>query len=1205
MRTTHLQPERSPGGGRSETRAGAGRSRRFPPWLAALLLLLLAAPAVLAQSSGSATLRGTVKDPQGDVIEGATVTLTSETTGQSRTTESKDAGVYVFAQVESDVYTLKVEAPNFRSYQQTGLRLAPSDTRGQDVQLEIGITSEVTIVATEEQIKTETGEKSTTITAQQIESLSLVGRSSLELLRILPGVVAPDQDALEVTGFNAGANANAAYSVNGLRGVSNSVSIDGSRVIDIGSNNGTIITANNDMVEEVKVQTSNFLAEYGSAAVQISAVTKSGGQDYHGSLYWYTRPGWASATDRARNYAGFDKPASRYNYPGGNIGGPVPLGGYNKDRDKLFFFFGLEFQRQLQPAEARLGVVPTLAQRQGDFSELLAGGLLNQPAQVLIPSGFDGAGSPAPGNNLAPYIDPIGRALINLYPLPNFNDPSGRYNYVTNTLADINRIDAKLRVDWKPTDATSVYVRLARESERLEYFYGIWWNASAFELPTPVEGDNLGRSAAVGVTTVISPTMVNEVVFSASKLKLDNDYQDPTKVTREALGLTGLTLPFGVQTPYAPIAIHSWGGRPGGDFWSPGGLPLFAYNASYSVNDTLSKVWGSHTLKFGGLIEAADKTQNFHNGPEGRIVLGSGWIPGSTGNDYGDLLVGRPASMLQETAPPRADFRHWNIEGFAQDSWKVRPNLTLEYGVRISYFTNPTERNNLGAIFSPDAYVRGAGPFVNGDPTEPNGVLLAARGEIPKEVVPHPPVKFGPRVGFAWDITGEAKTVLRGGVGVFYTRPQGNYYYEAIRLPPNAYATGVDAWGYSGLTYSNFGDLDPYSRLAGFSPRSLDPNISDEFPRVTSTSLSLAQRVFFDTVVEASYVGTFGRQLPYIRSINAIPMGGLTGVINGADLSDPRVRAAASGQPSVTNLFRPFPDFNDVTLMGFGTDSDYNALQITASRQEAKHVQYFLAYTWSKALGHQALNETGDVVDPFDPRGRNYGYVGTDRRHIFNASYVIQIPDLSEGWAENWFGRGALSGWKISGITNIQSGRPLRINVTGAFNSPATRAAYTGSPNGSLGLVFLSDPRVSKAVNRGNVGNYLLSASAIALPGFGDIGTFQSPYDLRGPTRSNTDLTFFKTFGITESQRLEFRAGIFNVFNQAYPNPDLGDIDLNLNTECNRMLPAGIPNGTGGMTDSPMCDPTGGFRITNASNFGRVNTKHGRRIVEFAVKYLF
>jgi hypothetical protein len=1178
------------------------RTRLFIGIAASLFLLLLAVPDVSAQTTGSATVRGVIKDANGDVVPGATVTLTSQKTSAARSTVSNEDGLYVFAQVDPDVYTLQVEASSFRTYVQTELRVSPADTRGQDVTLEVGGASETITVTTQEEVITETGEKAHTITASQIQNLSLIGRSSLELLRILPGVVAPDGTDLQTTGFNSGANANANYSVNGLRGVNNNVSIDGSRVIDIGSNNGTIVTANNDFVEEVKVQVSNYAAEHGNSAVQISAVTKGGGKDFHGSLYTYYRPWQVAANDRSRTIAGGDlleRPRNRYIYPGGTISGPVLIPGtdFNKNRDKMFFFLGLEAQRQRTASDTRYAVVPTLRQRMGDFGEFFQAGnpdfrYLQQPTP-RIPGGFEGAGGIAPGGNLAPYIDPIGQSLINLYPEPNGIYLDGLFNYATAAPSETNRWDWKMRFDYKFSENTSMFVRWARETETTEYPYGIWWQASRYELPSPVQGDNLGRSLSVSLTSVISPTAVNEVVFSASKLKLDNDYRDPSRVTREALGLEGFGYPFGPQSPYAPIYIASWG-QGLGELWSPGALPLFAYNDSFAVTDNFSKVVGSHSMKFGGLVEQANKEQNFQNNAEGQIVL-SNWGAGSTGNDFADLLVNRPTQLAQSTGAPIGEFRLWNVEGYAQDSWKLRSNFTLEYGVRVSYFPNNYERNGLGAVFDPDAYVRGAGQYIDGDPQRPNGILLAARGEIPKGVVDNPPVKLAPRFGFAWDIWGNAETVIRGGSGVFYNRVQGNYQYDVLRLPPNAFDVAVNSFTISGLGYENFGEIDPFSLVSGFSPVSQDPEGND-IPRIVTTSFSVAQRLPLESVLEVSYVGTQGRHLPQRVSINAIGAGGLSGTVNGVNLNDPIIRAALD--TNVVNQFRPYSDFGDVTYTQFTGTSTYHSLQATLSRRQSPNFQYFLTYTFSKALGTQAVNETGSNIDPLDTRGRSYGILPYDRTQIFNATYIWQVPDLARGKLDNGVARALLDGWQVSGITSITSGVPLTINITGDYQSEATRRAYFGSPSSTLGLYYTRDPRTGNT----DVGDFLLNANALALPGLGDTGAYQSPFYLRSPTRYNTDITLFKYFNLTERQNIEFRAGFFNIFNQAFSNPNLGDINLNLQTECIRRL-TGVPNGAGGTAD--ICDPTGGYRIVNADQFGRIVNKHGHRIIEFALKYNF
>jgi hypothetical protein len=347
--------------------------------LIAFMFLFVAAPVcTLGQVSGSATLRGIVKDPKGAVVAGATVTLTNVNRGDQRQVTTSDEGAYVFTAVDPGSYTLKVEATGFKTIEQTDLTLSPSETRSRDFSLEIGARTE-TVTVTQEPplIKTETGERSDTITAKQIDNLSIIGRSSLELLRILPGVVAPDpgEGNLDFNTFGGGANANQNYYVNGIRGVNNTVNIDGSRVMDIGSNNGTIITANIDMVQEVTVKSSNYAPEYGSSGVHISVTTKGGGKDFHGEVYDYLRPRTLQASDRSNTIAGAPRPRTNFQYPGGQIGGPIllPFTDFNRNRDKLFFFFAFEWQRQTRDPGTKFGTVPTQAERNGDFSRSVSG----------------------------------------------------------------------------------------------------------------------------------------------------------------------------------------------------------------------------------------------------------------------------------------------------------------------------------------------------------------------------------------------------------------------------------------------------------------------------------------------------------------------------------------------------------------------------------------------------------------------------------------------------------------------------------------------------------------------------------------------------------------------------------------------------------------------------------------------------------------
>ncbi len=1262
-------------------------------WIFAFLVSTMFLSLGFAQTLTSATLRGTVKDQNGAVVANATVTLTADATKAERKVKTGSEGVYVITSIQPGVYTLEVEASGFKKHIKAELVFSPSETKGGDVTMDVGAATEsVTVTASAiEEIKTETGERSNTIKAAQIENLSIISRNSIELLRILPGVVAPDSSVYQVSTFG---NAQQ-YAVNGQRGENNNISVDGSRVVDIGCNCGSIVSLNNDFVQEVTVQSSNFAAEHGNSGVQISGTTKSGSREFHGSAYTYVRHEVLAANDRFRNYvkaqdpnslAG-QKPPGQFYYPGGTFSGPIalpkkvfgPLGGFNKDRDKLFFFVGFEVQRQTYGAPPRISNVPTLAQRQGNFSG----------TTVRIPAGFANAGQEAPNGNLAPYINPIGKVLINLYPLPNSNIPG--QNYISNITQTTHRKDFKSRFDYKVSDKTNLYVRVTRETQGDVNPYGIWWGPSTFELPSPNVQDNLGRSVAVGLTSVINPTMTNEVVFSGSKLKLDNQYQDPDKVRLSTLGIENIwRLPFdntrfGRQSPFVSLSLISWAQ---GQLWSPGTNPIFAWNDSFSITDNLSKVAGSHTLKFGALIEQGNKRQNFQGDPDSQGLIGfNNWNGTGTGNDFGDLLVGQLTDVGHGTQPPIGNYRFYNYEFYAQDSWKVKPNFTLEYGLRASHMTVNEERKGFDILFSPQAYQRGAGYYINGDPFRPNGVLSAARGEIQKGAITPPKVLWGPRLNIAWSPLKDDKLVIRGGAGIFYNRVQGNFQYDAtLRAAPNGNVgatigpfTTIPGTNFTfndlgGLTLSNMGAVtlpngqrvlvDPL-RLAsgGAQIISPDPN-SNDFPTTVTTSLSVANRLPFQMVLENAYVGTFGRHLAARLPINTVPLGRLlTGSIAGdpgstitmlanpncdpgeigpnntvirrgncqivqqtgvaLNLSNPLHRQSLGD--GILNSFRPFPDLGGVRYQQYTGTSNYHSLQTTLSRQAGKNLQFFATYTFSKVLGTRG-GEFNDL-DPLDTRGRSYGVLDYDRTHIFNLSYNYNLPNLSP--SNHLLAKGLLNGWQMSGITTWSSGTPVNLRFTGdvanlavaAFGSDAFQAA--GYAAGAIAPTFSKNPNLDGK----NVGDRVLDLSAIGIPGFGTTGPVISPFYFRTPNRQNWDISLFKNFKIRETKNLQFRAGFFNIFNQAFPknidnqNASNSDIYLTLETVCRRtavnrplVLADGtitsftqtFPNGLGGTQDNK-CDPAGGFDFTDATkaNFGRITTKRGQRVVELALKFTF
>jgi hypothetical protein len=1184
----------------------------------AIMAVLATSTAVFAQATGTSTIRGTVEDSSGGVLPGATVTLTNVGTRNVSTSVTDGRGGYL-AVVFPGTFDLKVELEGFKTYEQKGIVIVPNDTRGIDVRLEVGAQTEtVTVTAVTEVIQTETGAREGVLSAAQIDNLSIIGRSSLELLRILPGVVAPDASAFESVSFGGGANNTQGYTVNGIRSSNNTVSLDGSNLIDIGSNSGVIVGLNNDMVQEVKVQSSNFAAEYGTGGMSVSAVTKAGTSEFHGTLYDYVRHHKFAANDRSNSIAGVEKPKSSFQYPGGNVGGPIFWPGFNSNRDKLFFFAGIEVQRQDVDRGTTFGVVPTLRQRAGDFSEFLTsrGQNLNQPVgAVLIPQGFPGAGTPAPGANLAPYTHPLGRVLANLYPEPNYSDANNRYNYALSVLEPTNRLEMKYRFDWNVTNNTKAYVRLALDSEEVEGARGVWWGASEVALPSPNLGTNKGRSISGNFVTVLSPTMTNEAVVTFSRLKLDNTYKDPAVMSLSNYGLSPLDAAL-TDSPYIPGVITNWGGGVS-NMWSAAN-DMYAHNDALLFSNKVTKIAGAHGLKFGVSVERLQKQQNFQNNEEGYFVFAPSWTPGSTGNAVGDLLTGRLTQFDQGTPSPDGEYRMWNFDFFAQDSWKLRSNVTLEYGVRGGYWTNNRELNNLGGIFDPGVYDPRRGQYLDpGTFQSLNGVRYVERGDAPNGILPNRDPFVMPRVNLAWDIDGQGSNVLRGGYGMFFNRNMGNVEYDnTLRLPPYIYSLSIETFaasnygGGTGLNYNTLDEVTLQNRLGSTGINTLTSD-SFKFPKTHSFSVSYARRIFFNQVAEIAYVGTRGRDLVSRVNLNVVPEGALLqGRIGNADLSVPVNRVQLDN--AAVNSLRPYQAYPGITQYDFEGRSDYNSMQLTLSRQTGKRLQYFVAYTLGQTKG--TLGDEYRNRDPFND-AFTYGIRDEDRRHILNVSWNAFLPDAARGAMDNPFGRGLLNGWQLSGITTFASGQPVRLTFEGSAGSNGIAQAYYGTPDKVLSLrggggtatgiapIFTCDPRLDGK----DVGEKLFDVSCIGFPAFGQQGDVIPPYDLRTPSRFNNDLTLFKNFQIRGEQKLQFRVGLFNIFNTSFITfaQSGEDVDLHLNTTCNRTVD-NVPNGVGGFNNG-VCDPTGGFRFTDntIANFGKINLKRGRRVIEFALKYYF
>lgn len=1185
-----------------------------------LLVVAIAVPA-FAQNAGS--LRGTVTDETGNVVAKADVTLISQT-GFTQKQVSDDKGGFYFAAVDSGLYSVEASRQGFKSWKAKDLRINANDTVSLAVKLKVGEISEtVNVVASREMISNATGAREGLITPETIENISIVGRNATELIRILPGVVAPDQAAFESVGTTNGFGATGnAYSVNGARAENLGISLDGANLHDPGNNSGMMNVPNNEFISEVKVLTSNYAAEYGSAIVSVQAITKAGSADFHGSLYTYGRPYQWSANDRSRTEVGQAQPQSKFNYPGATLSGPIVLPGFNQNKDKAFFFVGFEIQKQDVDTGVVKGVVPTADMRVGNFNNYMFGQDLNLGTTLVIPSGYPGytqpsgssPGTPVPNNNFAPYMTPTGTALMGLFPLPNYNDPTNRYNYITTRLANQDRTQGTIRLDYNISDSTRAYIRLSQDTEAPQNYRGLWWQAGGIETPTPIQENKKGRTVALNITSVLSPTTTNEVIFSYSKLTLHDTWVDPTLMYKSNYGITDAINPFDPTNPFVPQIVNNWDGGKASMWFSQDVALIFSENGYQRFQDNLTKVMNAHAAKVGVVVERTTKTQNFQHSADIEAHFDDWGVYGSSRNDVADVLAGRPDFFAIGQPSAIGSFVCWNLEAFAQDSWKVAKNFTLEYGLRFGKWTNNAETSGLGAVWNPAYYDPTAGSYIgSGDTARANGLAYVRYGDIPNTMTPNRPLIWEPRLNFAWDVKGDGSTIVRGGAGLFYNREQGNTQYNVINVPPNSFSATLNGSsyknqlagqgynGYDGLDWQSVGSINPFSALNSVGAIAT-PNINDlNWPRTFNGSFSISQRLPWKNVLEVGYVGTFGRNLVGQQNINSLQPGDLFTKYSTNPLLD------AAIDPNVYNSLRPYPAVSSVNLPVYVGESNYNSLQATLSRQ-AGAFTYLVAYTLSRSMGTVATDYAS--LDPTsDWKTRDYGILTTNRTHVLNVSWTLRLGSPVKDGALKLL----VNGWNLSGVSTYSSGQPYRPYFSGDLASGGMWNAWEGTSDyiagggqsapGGIIPTYSCNPNVSGVATQ--MGSKVWNVSCVGIPAFQQQGPNYPTWTVTTPGRSFHDVTVFKDFGLGGTKKLQVRLGAFNIFNEAYPDMISNtDISTTLNTACATHVP-NVPTGAGSTTS--VCDPQGAFNFdaNTLSNFGKIITMRGHRSVEYAVKFMF
>ena len=1097
--------------------------------------------------------------------------VTNTGTKAVQTAVSDDRGQYLFAGLFPGTYDLKVELSGFKSYERKGVALSPNDTRGIDVRLDVGQQTEtITVTAQQEVIQTETGAREGVLSAKQIDNLSVIGRSALELLRILPGVVT-DFNQGESVSFGGGGNNTQGYTVNGIRSSGNTVSLDGSSLIDIGSNSGVIVSLNNDMVQEVKVQSSNFAAEYGTGGMNVSGVTKSGTLEVprRGLRLLARLASSPPTTARTASPARRSRRASISIRAATSAARSAFGDSYTKNRDKLFFFVAFEVQRQQVDSGSRFTRTYTQAMRNGDFSELLAnrGSNLNSMPQLRIPQGFPGAGEPAPNNDMRPYITPTRQVL---------REPL--------SAAELQRSEQPLQLRLQPAraDRTATDFKIAVRLEHQQQHQGLRPHRArdrdgrepARRVVGPVgrraadaerrRRTSAGRIAG-NVVSVLSPSMTNEALVSYSRLTLDNHFKDPSLITQGAGGITfnGI-FPAGTTSPYLPTdLLHGWGGSGQvGNLWAAAN-DVYAHNDALQFSDKLTKLLGAHGLKFGIIARARPEAAEL---PEqrGRPALVR-HRQQHRHRQLGRRHAGRPHRPVRRRArratgnpppgEPFGEFRYWNIDAFAQDSWKLQPNLTLEYGVRFGNWTNNQELNGLGGYFTPSLYDPTKGSFLDPGTYQQRQRRVLRRHRLraaPASCRTASPFAL-PRVNVAWDIDGEGNNVVRGGYGMFYNRNMGNVEYDnTLRLRAERLPGRHRLLGRRRLRQRRRADLRHGARGdAGQPHRQHRHQLADAGLVQVAEDAQLQRVVRAADPVEPGRRGELRR---HARPRPGEPQQRQRDAVRRAELRHlQRRRPVGAGQPrrgrERRRQPRHVPAVQRARAASRSTTSDgvsnYDSMQLTLSRQTGRRLQYFVAYTLGADRGHARRRVLATSI-PYDP-SRTYGVLDEDRTHVLNVSWNAFLPDGAKG--AHGQRRRPRAPQRLAALGHLVAGERHPDPARASRATPASSRRRAGLLR--HGRRRRTEQHAAATASRRSTPATRRSAAARSARRSSTSTASRCRSSARTATwcrrttsgrrrASNHDLTLFKNFAIKGDQKLQFRVGFFNLFNQAFANTNIG-----------------------------------------------------------------
>jgi hypothetical protein len=1097
-----------------------------------------------ASAQENATITGTVLDATGAVIPNVAITLTNPATGQVRTETSNSSGIYVFANVAVGQFTLAASAPGFQTYTRTNITVNTDQTLKEDISLAVGSQGQtVTVRADTLQVQAETNELSTLITGAQVTQLATNGRNVTALAALGMGV---SNTLPSFGGVNALTSANS-ISFNGTRVSHNIYLLDGGELNDRGCGGCFSSLPSIDALAQFQTLDSNYGPEYGiGSGGTILMVIKTGAHDFHGGLWYFNRNEAYDANNYFTNLAGQRRPEFRLNEFGGNIGGPLFIPHvYNNERKRTFFFVNLEWRRLIQ------GSSPSIVRTIADDNFPTAGQDLtytppSNGSIPIVPVTTDPAklaiygersltpGQPFP-NNVIPkeLIDPNAVLQLNAgtFPRPNF----GTDQFISSIPQPTNVDEQVVRIDHTINNKLQLMGHYLHDGVTQSYFPPLWSDGTYPTVGTAML--NPSWSATVKLTQTFSPSLLNETAFLYSGNTI---HLNPVGIFAQPSGWSATSffpLANNFETRMPEIGL----GAPYNTTWSSSYFPWKNSYEGYEIRDDLSWARGVHQWKFGFSWLHDPKNQQLQANTQGTADFNSNAF---SGDSYVNYLLGDAASFtqLQYLAG-----KHWvnnNYNFYISDNWHVIPRLTLNLGIRYDAMPHAFERNNEFANFVPADYNRSlAYPLnpdgtlnpasltdFNGQPFYLNGIRVAGANGFPRGVVQNRYNTWEPRVGFAYDLSGNGRTVVRGGVGLFFERVQGNDVYNAALNPPFAYQPSA-----TNIYFSN----PNTSALTGLTTSETFPstltNLQYEYrpPGTAQFSLGIQRQIAPSVIAVIQYAGSTGWVQSNGRQINTLPLMDPNNPSHPYDLRE----GVASGKLNA-NLYRIFPGFSNIEQEENQANFNYNSLQVGLRMDNRHGLSLQLAYTYSHALDDVSFDLNG-VTNPFNI-AYDYGSGALDRRHIFNANYIYDLPFFAHGG--NAWARGFLGGWQISGVVFAQSGTPQPLNYNGTDvlglaggNNPSNRpdqvakVTYPKKRTEWFSTSSFASP-VAPWNGGPNQGYGSAGKSAVVLPGLFNFNT-----------------ALFKTIPLnSEGTAFELRFESFNTFNHTqFQNIDFGSTDAN------------------------------------------------------------